>query len=184
MIEMFHCLSRYQSRAQNVCIQHGWINSWCLLQIARFQTKWRIDFFMINQRKKFGMTCIVNQDWYFTRREFFDYFRYGLFNFDSLANITFEPTLNSLQFGPYHTLKIWLGSITFLARILNRFLKLGSASFISRRERPITSSSLVSKSFLTIPSPIPLEAPVTTAIDPWNFSISSLESLVWLEHQS
>ena len=173
---MFHSLSRDQSRTKNVRVQHWGINIRRFLQIPRFQTKWRNDLFVIDQRKKFWVSCIVNQYGYFTNRKFLHYLRNSIFNFGCLTDITLEPTLNSIQ-QKLHVM--WIGLY-----ILNRFLKLVSVSVISRRERPTTSSCFVSKSFFTIPSPIPLEAPVTTAIDPWNFSIFSLEFQVWFEHQS
>ena len=209
MIKMFHSLSRYQSRTKNVRVQHWGINIRRFLQIPRFQAKWRNDLFVIDQRKKFWVSCIVNQYGNFTSRKFLHYLRNSIFNFGCLTDITLEPTLNSIQSESencQNKAKIWsnviknsLGSLCIdLKRerenklhvmwiwlhILNRFLKLVSVSVISRRERPTTSSCLVSKSFFTIPSPIPLEAPVTTAIDPWNFSIFSLEFQVWFEHQS
>ena len=46
------------------------------------------------------------------------------------------------------------------------FLKFDFDNFISRLDKPTTSNSAVSRSFSTIPRPIPLEAPVTTAIVP------------------
>ena len=98
MIKMFHSLSCYQSRTKNVRIQHWGINIRRFLQIPRLQTKWRNNLFVIDQRKKFWVSCIVNQYGYFTSREFLHYLRNSIFNFDSLTDITLKPTLNSIQF--------------------------------------------------------------------------------------
>ena len=97
MIKMFHSLSRYQSRTKNVRVQHWGINIRRFLQIPRFQAKWRNDLFVIDQRKKFWVSCIVNQYGNFTSRKFLHYLRNSIFNFGCLTDITLEPTLNSIQ---------------------------------------------------------------------------------------